>query len=421
MSSLAFSSDGATLASSSVDGVARIWDVATGRPVGEASTGFVTSAFGAAVSPDGKTFASGGIDGKVRLWDVAGGRPLGEPIDAHTTPIWSVAFSPNGAIVASGGTDNTVKLWDVAAGHALGEPLAGHTAMILSLAFSPDGATLASGSSDNTVRLWDVATGRPLGRPLTGHAGAIWGVAFSPDGKVVASGSHDRSIILRNVGTGQPIGRPLRGQASVVYSVAFSPDGETLAAGGPDGVVLWDLGPDSWQAVGCARAGRNLTEIEWLQYLEGEPYRVTCPSVSAEVAIASPAEQGERAPATAEAAAAKIEEAVRLVVQSGSPEDNNAMCWKGSIGGRAHVVLPACERAVELAPDNGSYRDSRGLARALTGDRHSAVEDFRFFVEWARQHGLYERYGPKREAWIAALEAGRDPFDAATLEALRDE
>ncbi len=99
----------------------------------------------------------------------------------------------------------------------------------------------------------------------------------------------------------------------------------------------------------------------------------------------------------------------------------NNLCWTGSLAGVAAEVLDACEQAVKLAPDDGWKYDNRGLARALTGDYQGAIEDFKFFVEWSKQNDLYEQYGHKREAWIAELEAGHNPFDEATLEALRKE
>jgi len=46
-----------------------------------AHTGLVTSV---AFSPDGKTLASGGGNGTIRLWDVATGRPIGNPLTGHT-------------------------------------------------------------------------------------------------------------------------------------------------------------------------------------------------------------------------------------------------------------------------------------------------------------------------------------------------
>ena len=81
----------------------------------------------------------------------------------------------------------------------------------------------------------------------------------------------------------------------------------------------------------------------------------------------------------------------------------------------------ACEQAVELAPDDQKnfYRDSRGVARALTGNLTGASEDFRAYLEWAPAHEESETLISKRQHWLRELEAGRNPFDAATLEALR--
>ena len=83
-------------------------------------------------------------------------------------------------------------------------------------------------------------------------------------------------------------------------------------------------------------------------------------------------------------------------------------------------MLPACERAVMSAPDHGGIRDSRGLAFALSGDIASAIADFEFFVHWAKETGA-GRNDEWRRAWIAALKADEDPFDEATVDALRNE
>ena len=93
-----------------------------------------------AFSPDGKRIASGSGDNTVRVWDAATGQPVGQPLTGHTDAVFSVAFSPDGTRIASGGDDNTVRVWDAATGQPIGQPLTGHTDAVFSVAFSPDGA-----------------------------------------------------------------------------------------------------------------------------------------------------------------------------------------------------------------------------------------------------------------------------------------
>ena len=101
---------------------------------------------------------------------------------------------------------------------------------------------------------------------------------------------------------------------------------------------------------------------------------------------------------------------------------HNYLCWYGTLMGGATEVLDNCERAVELSIDDSVFarRDSRGLARALTGDYEGAIEDFRAYVRWTKEENeKYKQDGVKREKWIADLEAGRNPFDEETLEELK--
>jgi len=103
--------------------------------------------------------------------------------------------------------------------------------------------------------------------------------------------------------------------------------------------------------------------------------------------------------------------AVRLALGSHTWESNN-VCWFGSLGGLAAEVMPACEAAVSLYPDATSYLDTRGLARALTGDTSGAIADFQGFVDAG---GKDEEALAERRRWIEALQQGRDPFDDEAL------
>ena len=236
VTSVVFSSDGKTLASSSWDNTIRLWDVATGQA--KTLNGHSSWVYSVAFSPNGKTLASGSHDKTVKLWDVATGQA--KTLHGHSSWVSSVAFSPDGKTIASGSGDYTIRLWDVATGQA--KILSGHSSYVNSVVFSPDGKTLASGSEDNTIRLWDVATKQTLGRPFIDHSNKVSRVVFSPDGKLLASGSGDNTIRLWDVATGKALEQPLRGHSDFVRSVVFSPDGKILASGSSDYTIrLWDV------------------------------------------------------------------------------------------------------------------------------------------------------------------------------------
>ena len=146
-----------------------------------------------AVSPDGSRIISAS-DTTVRVWDLATGLPVGDPLTGHTGDVYSVAVSPDGSRIISGSHDTTVRVWDLATGAPIGDPLTGHTGPVWSVAVSPDGSRIISGSHDTTVRVWKLATGTPVGDPLTGHTGHVYSVAVSPDGSRIISGSYDTTV-----------------------------------------------------------------------------------------------------------------------------------------------------------------------------------------------------------------------------------
>jgi WD40 repeat protein len=72
-----------------------------------------------AFSPDGRRIVSGSWDNTLRLWDAATGQPIGSPLQGHTGLVNSVVFSPDGRRIVSGSYDKTLRLWDAASGQGI--------------------------------------------------------------------------------------------------------------------------------------------------------------------------------------------------------------------------------------------------------------------------------------------------------------
>ena len=234
ITSLAFSPDSTTLASTSARGTVTLWETATGAPT--ELRGHLGRVAGAVYSPDGRTLASASYDMTIQLWDVASHASYCALI-GHTSYVHKIAFSPDGRALASGSYDHTLRIWSLPPER---EPLSISTGgeLISAIAYSPGGGAIAAGFADGSVRAWNPSSGAPLFRQ-GGHAGWVRAVAFRADGTLASAGD-DGLIRLWESRTGRPIGW-LPGHPEAVTSLAFLPDG-TLVSGGADKQVrLWDL------------------------------------------------------------------------------------------------------------------------------------------------------------------------------------
>jgi WD40 repeat protein len=232
--SVAFSPDGRTVLTAGME-VARLWDVATGKKWYDLShQGGIR---GAAFSPDGRALLTGGLDKTARLWEVGSGRPLGEPLQ-HPDGVQGVAFAPDGRSALTACADRTVRLWALPAMRSLGTLLL-HENAAVAVAFSPDGKTVLTGCRDGRARFWGVATGAQVGEALEHASGPILAAAWGPDGRVVLTGGFDRTARLWDAITGKQLAALPHG--GWVGAVAFSPDGKTVLTGSLDSTArLWD-------------------------------------------------------------------------------------------------------------------------------------------------------------------------------------
>ncbi len=293
-----FSETGDLLAVVETDAV-RIWSVATGKEQTKLE-GLAKAPQGGAVAslafhPDGKRLATGTFASEVILWDVATGKKIGEPFkhpqqaavshvvfspkgdelaslctgearvwDLKTQKLRSkfyvsvhyyfaaIAYVPKSDLLASCGHVNPIRLWDTKTGKVVkqlpdpeavtsaDEPRAGMDSFCL--AFSKDGTRMVSGGGDLEVkiRVWDVQTGGLLA--FSAGPSAVLSLDVRPDSKQFATGHADGTVRIWDVAKRKVI-RVLQDLPGVfVISVRYSADGKTLAAGSNYGgrVALWN-------------------------------------------------------------------------------------------------------------------------------------------------------------------------------------
>ncbi|OLP15872.1 hypothetical protein BST81_23900 [Leptolyngbya sp. 'hensonii'] len=234
---IAFSPDGTRIGSSSDDQTIKIWDVQSGACLLTIDgQGYIPRSVN--FSPDGRMLASGGDDQIVRLWDAQSGHCLQE-FKGHGNWVIAVVFRPDGKRLASTSVDQTIRIWDIERGECL-HVLTGHYGWIVPAAFSPDGQRLVSGAFDQQVKIWDVESGTCL-QTLSGHSGWIWTVGFSLDGRRIASAGIDQTLRIWDAESGVCL-HALREHTQQIWGVAFHPDGQRLATASDDQTIrLWDI------------------------------------------------------------------------------------------------------------------------------------------------------------------------------------
>ncbi|MGP3927547.1 TIR domain-containing protein [Streptomyces sp. 8N616] len=261
-------------------GSATLWQNSPGRAPRHLATlnGARSSVNALAFSGDGATLASGHEDGRVVLWDTA--KPS-EPkqkaqLEGHTDWVEEIAFLPRRDQLVTLDLDGAVMRWRLSATvpSRLAElPPAGYA--VKATALSPDGRTVAMGGVDEQVTLWDITDRRKPVRLaiLKGHSKAVTTVGFSHDSGMLASGGDDGRILLWDVTDRRhPYRTATLKRPTSVGSLAFAPRGRTLAATGNkflfsdwgDGwTLVWDAGHDPPKPRGRLDGGNLSTTLSY--------------------------------------------------------------------------------------------------------------------------------------------------------------
>ncbi|MCZ6785933.1 MAG: WD40 repeat domain-containing protein [Planctomycetota bacterium] len=228
---LAYSPDGAALATCSDDGSLKLWD-ATGLTAIHAFRGAGDAIRCLSFSPDGRLLASGSKDKTVTLWEVKSGKRI-RTFEAHSGAVAGVAFHPSRPILASAGRDHTIKLWDLDT-HKVVRTLRAQS--VNCFVFSPDGKRIVAGSGKGAVEFWESGS---VIRTFKSGALHVYGVAHSRDGKFIAIAGKGGGIGIHDAKTGKSVVSRRAGKTGM--SVAFRPDGRRVATGLYEKIYLVDL------------------------------------------------------------------------------------------------------------------------------------------------------------------------------------
>lgn len=347
---------------------------------------------------------------RVRLWRLPQlGRAAWE--DAYRVQSLDVGFSPDGRWLTLGSDGSLqAKLIDLSQ-----DPVGSATTVIESGAntvgdwrftFSPDGRWFTTQGFNADVRLWRFNAQDRAELIEDNIARSAAHVAFSPDQRTLAVCDETTTRVFWLTQT-SPLRRlSLTGGGSPNYTST-----SRLYVNAGSGLRVHDLDA-SRSPLLASRVGRNLTWEEWNREFPGRPYAKTLVQLPAHVSVVAALLEKARSAALSqrpERARRAYTAAARWAIDAGHPGAANSVCWRGCEDGFAKEVLRAGEFAVTAIPQDGYFRDTRGVARCLVGNTAGALEDFKAFVDWAMQVGLPAEDVSKRLLWIADLQAGRHP------------
>jgi WD40 repeat protein len=231
---VAYSPDGARIATASTDKTVRIWSADTAEQLHVLQHPDAVDA--ADFSPDGKLVVSGALDNQLRIWDAETGAML----RSFKDDAYRVAFTPDGSKVVAGSQLGDFRVRDAQTGEILFSSKL-HTDRIQQFAFSPDGRTMAVADWDRTVSIWDLSNYTLL-RTIKDHEKEVGSVAFSHDGRRLLTAESDVYLHVRDAATGARL-YSIRMPEGARWPVAwFSPDDRVIYTSSHDGIVR------SWHA-----------------------------------------------------------------------------------------------------------------------------------------------------------------------------
>jgi WD40 repeat protein/serine/threonine protein kinase len=268
--------DGQRLATASVDGTVRIWDVRmkSAAPLLSTNTAGIRVV---KLSPDSNWFACNGADGlelrdapsgallkqlpmnqpvafldisrdgrrivgcgqagRTMVWDAQSGAPLFPPVE-FGADVYGL-FTPDARRILIFSEKATLRVCEAETGRQIGPTLT-NASPAVAASFSPDDHSLVVTTDTGTIEVWSWPDGRLVEKTARHHKDVVWAARLSPDGRLLVTASRDRTAAVWDAGTGKLI-RELQHEQQV-YTASFSPDRARIVTGDASHKAhVWDV------------------------------------------------------------------------------------------------------------------------------------------------------------------------------------
>ncbi len=207
----------------------------------------------------------------------------GEGVDLELSVpgrVQSLAHTPEGdsvLVTYARDQDWETARFDVATGRREWVGLPGQSR----IAISSDGV-LVAGDPSGALTEFDPDEFTPVAS-FPGSRGGPSSLQFDEAGDLLVVTTGDQTVHLYDVATRSRLGEFDAAAPDGMVEGWLNPDGATVAVNDDSGVFAWTLDPDELAQRACTLAGRNMSRTEWATYMDGEPYRRTCPEFPAGV------------------------------------------------------------------------------------------------------------------------------------------